>query len=135
MKAKTISQKYCTNLTAYSRLATRVVNIGNLPLGGSNPIRIQSMTTTDTMNTDATVEQSIRIFDAGADYVRITAPSVKEAENLLNIKNEFKERGCDKPLIADIHYQPKAAEVAATYINQIICTGFSSNNRHRFLAL
>lgn len=119
MKTKTISQKYCTNLTAYSRFATRVVNIGNLPLGGSNPIRIQSMTTTNTMNTDDTVEQSIRIFDAGADYIRITAPSINEAENLLNIKNELKERGYDKPLIADIHYTPNAAEVSAQIVEKV----------------
>jgi len=119
MKTKTISQKYCTNLTAYSRFATRIVNIGNLPLGGGNPIRIQSMTTTGTMNTDATVEQSIRIFDAGADYVRITAPSINEAENLLNIKNELKERGYNKPLIADIHYTPNAAEVSARIVEKV----------------
>ena len=119
MKAKTISQKYCTNLNAYSRFATSVVNIGNLPLGGGNPIRIQSMTTTATMNTEATVEQSIRIFDAGADYVRITAPSINEAENLLNIKNELKERGYNKPLIADIHYTPNAAEVSAQIVDKV----------------
>ena len=119
MRVKTVSQKYCNSLTSYSRFTTRVVNIGNIPLGGNNPIRIQSMTTTNTMDTDSTVEQSIRIFDAGADYVRITAPSVKEAENLLNIKNELKKRDYDKPLIADIHYTPNAAEVAAQIVEKV----------------
>jgi len=80
---------YCNSLTAFSRLKTREVYIGNIALGGENPVRIQSMTTTDTMNTIATVEQSIRIFEAGADYVRITAPSIKEAKNLALIKKEI----------------------------------------------
>ena len=75
---------YCNSLTQYSRYKTRVVNIGDIPLGGDHPIRIQSMTTTDTMNTIATVEQSIRMIDAGCEYVRITAPSLKEAQNLDN---------------------------------------------------
>ena len=81
---------YCNSLTKYSRLETRVVNVGNVPLGGTNPIRIQSMTTTDTMDTIATVEQSIRMVEAGCEYVRITAPSIKEAQNLEEIKKELK---------------------------------------------
>ena len=79
-------QLYCNSLTAYSRLKTREVKIGDLLLGNHNPIRVQTMTTTDTMDTIATVEQSIRCIEAGAELVRITAPSKKEAENLLNIK-------------------------------------------------
>ncbi len=111
--------QYCNSLTEYSRFSTRVVNIGSVPLGGNNPIRIQSMTTTDTMDTIATVEQTIRMVDAGCEYVRITAPSLKEAENLQNIKNELKKRGYDVPLIADIHYTPNAAEVAARIVEKV----------------
>lgn len=86
-------KSYCNNLTKYSRLITREVSIGDIALGGSNPIRIQSMTTTNTMNTTATVEQSIRMINAGCEYVRITAPSLKEAENLKNIKDELRKHG------------------------------------------
>ena len=83
-----MQKKYCNSLTKYERLKTRQVMIGSVGVGGNNPIRIQSMTTTDTMDTQATVEQSIRMIDAGCEIVRITAPSKKEAENLKNIKNE-----------------------------------------------
>ena len=76
------SIKYCESLTRYQRLKTCVVHIGDIPLGGDYPIRIQSMTTTDTMDTQGTVEQSIRMIEAGCEYVRITAPSIKEAQNL-----------------------------------------------------
>jgi (E)-4-hydroxy-3-methylbut-2-enyl-diphosphate synthase len=113
------TKKYCNSLTKYSRFKTREVHIGNLPLGGSNPIRIQSMTTTDTMDTLATVEQSIRMITAGCEYVRITAPSLKEAQNLLNIKNELKKRGYTNPLIADIHFTPNAAELAARIVEKV----------------
>ena len=84
------SKIYCNSLTQYSRYNTRVVTIGDVPLGGNNPIRIQSMTTTDTMDTIATVQQSIRMIEAGCEYVRITAPSMKEAQNLENIKKEYR---------------------------------------------
>ncbi len=110
---------YCNSLTEYSRYKTRVVTIGDVPMGGDNPIRVQSMTTTDTMNTIATVEQSIRMIDAGCEYVRITAPSIKEAENLLNIKNELRKRGYNTPLIADIHFTPNAAELAARIVEKV----------------
>ena len=95
------------------------MKIGNVPLGGSNPIRVQSMTTTDTMDTLATVEQSIRIIEAGSDYVRITAPALKEAKNLENIKNELRKRGYNTPLIADIHFTPNAAEHAARIVEKV----------------
>ncbi len=116
-----VSEKlfYCNSLTKYSRLQTREVSIGNVSLGGSNPIRVQSMTTTDTMNTIATVEQSIRMIEAGCDYVRITAPSINEAQNLKNIKEELKKRGYTTPLIADIHFTPNAAEVAARIVEKV----------------
>jgi len=111
--------KYCNSLTQYSRYKTREVFIGDVPLGANNPIRIQSMTTTDTMNTIATVEQSIRMIKAGCEYVRITAPSINEAENLRNIKNELRKRGYKTPLIADIHFTPNAAELAARIVEKV----------------
>jgi len=101
------------------RYKTRVVKIGDIPLGGDYPVRIQSMTTTYTMNTQSTVEQSIRIIEAGGEYVRITAPSTKEAENLKNIRDEIRKRGYNTPLIADIHFTPNAAEIAARIVEKV----------------
>ena len=112
-------QLYCNSLTQYKRLPTREVKIGNLLLGNLHPVRIQTMTTTDTMNTIATVEQTIRCIEAGAELVRITAPSKKEAENLLLIKKELNRRGYDVPLIADIHFTPNAAEIAARIVEKV----------------
>src|ERR1700755_1579315 len=112
-------QLYCNSLTQYSRLKTLEVKIGDLLLGNFHPIRIQTMTTTDTMDTLATVEQSIRCIEAGAELVRITAPSKKEAENLLLIKNELHRRGYNTPLVADIHFTPNAAEIAATIVEKV----------------
>ena len=110
---------YAESLTAYKRLATLEVKVGDLLLGNFHPIRIQTMTTTDTMDTKATVEQSIRCIEAGAELVRITAPSKKEAENLLNIKNELRKRGYTTPLVADIHFTPNAAEIAARIVEKV----------------
>jgi len=110
---------YCNNLFNYQRAQTVQVAIGNQPLGGSSPIRVQSMTTTNTLDTEATVEQCIRIFDAGADYVRITAQGIQEAENLKNIRKALQQRGYNLPLVADIHFNPKAAEVAAQYVEKV----------------
>ncbi len=112
-------QLYCESLTSYKRLKTREVKIGNLLLGNNHPIRVQTMTTTDTMDTMATVEQSIRCIEAGAELVRITAPSKNEAENLQNIKNELRKRGYDTPLVADIHFTPNAAEIAARIVEKV----------------
>src|SRR5215203_3141673 len=112
-------QLYCESLTQYKRLATREVRVGRLLLGNFNPIRVQTMTTTDTMDTIATVEQSIRCIEAGSELVRITAPSKKEAENLLNIKNELNRRGYFVPLVADIHFTPNAAEIAARIVEKV----------------
>jgi (E)-4-hydroxy-3-methylbut-2-enyl-diphosphate synthase len=112
-------KKYCNSVTEYSRYTTREVFIGDIPLGSKNPIRIQSMTTTDTMNTIATVEQTIRMVDAGCEYVRITAPSLNEAKNLENIKNELRKQGYKVPLIADIHFTPNAAEMAARVVEKV----------------
>jgi len=123
--------KYCNSLTQYSRFLTREVAIGDIPLGGNNPIRIQSMTTTDTMDTIGTVEQSIRMVNAGCEYVRITAPSVRAAKNLAEIKKELRKRGCTVPLIADIHFTPNAAEAAARIVEKVrINPGNYADKKH-----
>ncbi len=113
------NKKYCSSLTQYSRFKTREVTVGNLKIGGNNPILIQSMTTTNTMDTEATVAQSIRMIDAGCELVRITAPSKHEAENLRNIKEELVKRGYNTPLVADIHFTPNAAEIAAQIVEKV----------------
>ncbi len=110
---------FCTDLFSYKRFITREVKIGDCPLGGNNPIRIQSMTTTDTMDTVGTVKQTIELIEAGCDYVRITAPSLKEAQNLAEIKKQVKAAGFNTPLIADIHFTPNAAELAARLIEKV----------------
>lgn len=110
---------YCNSLTRYSRLQTLEVKIGDLLLGNGHPIRVQTMTTTDTMDTEATVAQTIRCIEAGAELVRITAPSKKEAENLLEIKKELRRRGFSTPLVADIHFTPNAAEIAARIVEKV----------------
>jgi (E)-4-hydroxy-3-methylbut-2-enyl-diphosphate synthase len=112
-------KSYCNSLTSYSRRKTREVFIGDIPLGGDNPIRVQSMTTVDTMDTMGSVEQTIKMVDAGCEYVRITAPSKKDAENLGVIKKELLKRGYTVPLIADIHFTPNAAEIAARHVEKV----------------
>lgn len=119
-------------LTEYQRYKTRVVNIGGVPMGGNHPIRIQSMTNTPTMDTEATVAQTISLVDAGCDYVRITAPSVKEAHNLAVIKAELLARGYTVPLIADIHFVPRAAEVAARIVEKVRVNPGNYADRKRF---
>ena len=114
-----MNKQYCSSLTEYRRRKTIEVTIGDLPMGGDNPIRVQSMTTVDTMDTMGSVEQVIRMVDAGCEYVRITAPSVSEAENLRNIKAELRKRGYNVPLIADIHFTPNAAELAAKIVEKV----------------
>ena len=112
-------QLYTPSLSSYKRLETLEVKIGDLLLGNHHPIRIQTMTTTDTMDTIGTVEQSIRCIEAGAELVRITAPSKNEALNLQNIKDELRKRGYNTPLVADIHFTPNAAEIAARIIEKV----------------
>ncbi len=112
-------QLYAASLTEYQRLKTLEVKIGDLLLGNGHPIRVQTMTTTDTMDTVATVEQSIRCIEAGAELVRITAPSKKEAENLRVIRDELRKRGYTTPLVADIHFTPNAAEIAARIVEKV----------------
>ncbi|MBL8016093.1 MAG: (E)-4-hydroxy-3-methylbut-2-enyl-diphosphate synthase, partial [Ignavibacteria bacterium] len=119
MEVQTINKKYNNSLTKYSRFKTRVVMVGSIGIGGDNPIRLQSMTTTDTMDTIGTVEQSIRMIEAGSELVRITAPAAKEAKNLENIKAELRKRGYDTPLVADIHFKPDAAEIAARIVEKV----------------
>jgi len=111
--------KYCYNLFQYQRRKTRVVQVGDVPVGGDNPIRVQSMTIADTMDTKATVEEVIQLVEVGCEIVRITAPSINEAENLKNIKTELIKQGIQAPLVADIHYTPNAALVAADYVEKV----------------
>ncbi len=125
-------KKYCDSLTTYKRRQTRVVHIGEVPMGGDYPIRLQSMTTTDTMDTMATVEQCIRMADAGCEYIRITAPSVKEAENLQHIKAELLKRGYQVPLVADIHFTPNAAEIAARIVEKVRINPGNYADKKRF---
>ncbi len=112
-------QLYCGSLSKYKRLKTREVKVGGLIIGGDQPIRVQTMTTTDTMDTEGTVLQSIRCINAGAELVRITAPSKKEAENLKVIRDELLKRGYTTPLVADIHFTPNAAEIAARIVEKV----------------
>lgn len=111
--------KYCSNLFSYERFRTREVRVGSIAIGGDHPIRVQSMTTTDTMDTEKTVAQSVRMIEAGCELVRITAPSKKEAANLAHIKSRLNEMGYDVPLVADIHFTPNAAELAARIVEKV----------------
>lgn len=116
---KSLDQLYCDSLTSYSRRKTIPVKIGDIIVGGDNPIVVQSMTTVDTMDTEGSIEQSIRMIEAGCELVRITAPSIKEAENLQHIKDGLRKRGYNTPLVADIHFTPNAAEVAARIVEKV----------------
>ncbi|GAA4510540.1 (E)-4-hydroxy-3-methylbut-2-enyl-diphosphate synthase [Sphingobacterium thermophilum] len=128
----TLPGGYCNSKLIYSRFKTREIYIGDVPMGANNPIRIQSMTTIDTMDTLGTVEQTIRMVEAGCEYVRITAPSIKEAENLANIKKELRARGCNVPLVADIHFTPNAAEVAARIVEKVRINPGNYADKKRF---
>lgn len=121
MESKTLIEKinYCNSLTTYSRRKTIPVQIGDVVVGGDNPIVVQSMTTVDTMDTQGSIEQSIRMIESGCQLVRITAPSIKEAENLRHIKEGLRQRGYNTPLVADIHFTPNAAEVAAGIVEKV----------------
>jgi (E)-4-hydroxy-3-methylbut-2-enyl-diphosphate synthase len=110
---------YCNQLFVKSRLKTENVHIGNTNIGGDHPILVQSMTTADTMNTEASVAEAIRMIDAGCELVRLTAPSKNEAENLFHIKQALEKEGYFQPLVADIHFTPNAAEIAAKYVEKI----------------
>jgi (E)-4-hydroxy-3-methylbut-2-enyl-diphosphate synthase len=112
-------KKYCNNLTNFSRFKTREVMVGNIGIGRNNPIRVQSMTTANTMDTEKSVEETISLIKVGCEIVRLTAPSKKDAENLREIKRIVKERGFNVPLVADIHFTPNAAEVAADIVEKV----------------
>lgn len=131
---KTVFEKinFCDSLTRYKRRETREVWIGEVPMGGNNPIRIQSMTTIDTMDTSGSVEQVLRMVASGCEYVRITAPSMKEAENLRVIKEELRKRGCHVPLVADIHFTPNAAELAAAIVEKVRINPGNYADKKRF---
>jgi len=106
-------------IKTYHNYTSRKVKIGKVEIGGNNPILVQSMTNTNTLDTKATVEQTIRLANAGCDIVRITAPALKEAENLKVIKSELLKKGIGIPIVADIHFNPKAADVAARYVEKV----------------
>src|SRR5918912_302414 len=110
---------YCASPYRYRRRKTRVVSIGDVPLGGNYPIRVQSMTTTDTCDTAATVQQIIRLAEANCEIVRVTAPSIRDAENLQRIKTELQRHGIKVPRVADIHFTPNAALIAADYVEKV----------------
>lgn len=112
-------QLFSQSLTEFKRRQTIEVNIGQVPLGKENPVRVQSMTTIDTMDTEGSIAQSIRMIQAGCEYVRITAPSIKEAQNLQNIKDGLRAQGYHTPLVADIHFTPNAAELAAKIVEKV----------------
>jgi (E)-4-hydroxy-3-methylbut-2-enyl-diphosphate synthase len=111
--------KYNISLTQYIRRRSIEVNIGGVPMGGMHPIRIQSMTTIDTMDTKGSVAQCIKMIKSGCEYIRITAPSIKEAQNLEEIKKQLRKKGYKTPLIADIHFTPNAAELAARLVEKV----------------
>lgn len=123
---------YCNSLTEYSRRKTIQVHVGEVFMGSDYPIRIQSMTTIDTLDTKGSVEQSIKMIEAGCEYIRITAPSVKEAQNLENIKKELRARGYKTPLIADIHFTPNAAELAARIVEKVRINPGNYADKKRF---
>ncbi|WP_229308447.1 (E)-4-hydroxy-3-methylbut-2-enyl-diphosphate synthase [Jiulongibacter sediminis] len=125
-------KSYCNSLTSYSRRQTNQVRIGDLMLGSDYPIRVQSMTTIDTMDTEGSIEQSIRMIESGCELVRITAPSVKEAQNLENIKKGLRARGYNTPLVADIHFTPNAAELAARIVEKVRVNPGNYADKKRF---
>ncbi|TNE56144.1 MAG: 4-hydroxy-3-methylbut-2-en-1-yl diphosphate synthase [Bacteroidetes bacterium] len=123
---------YCEDYFDLKRFPTIEVQIGNISLGGKQAIRVQSMTTADTMDTEASVEESIRMIDAGCEIVRLTAPSKKEAENLKNIKEQLNKMGYHQPLVADIHFTPNAAEIAARIVEKVRVNPGNYADKKRF---
>ncbi len=123
---------YTPSFFSYKRRLTRAVDIGGIPCGGEYPIRIQSMTTADTMDTDASVAECIRMIKSGCEYVRLTAPSIREAENLGNIKDSLRSKGYNTPIVADIHYTPNAAETAARIVEKVRINPGNYVDRKRF---
>jgi (E)-4-hydroxy-3-methylbut-2-enyl-diphosphate synthase len=114
-----VNLSYCENPFVYHRRKTREVKVGSVGIGGDNPIRVQSMITCDTMDTAASVQQTIELADAGCEIVRITAPTVKDARNLEHIVKGLREGDCDVPIVADIHFKPDAAMEAAKWVEKV----------------
>jgi (E)-4-hydroxy-3-methylbut-2-enyl-diphosphate synthase len=110
---------YCNTPFAYRHRLTREVKVGNVGIGGANPIRVQSMITSDTMDTDLSIQQTMELANVGCEIVRITAPTVKDARNLENIVQGLRTRGCDVPIVADIHFKPEAAMEAAKWVDKV----------------
>ena len=110
---------YCANPFSYRRRVTREVRVGTVGIGGDNPIRVQSMITCDTMDTEASIAQTMELANVGCEIVRITAPTVKDARNLEHIVRGLRERGCDVPIVADIHFKPEAAMEAAKWVDKV----------------
>jgi len=110
---------YCENPLVYRRRKTREVKVGNVGVGGDNPIRVQSMITCDTMDTEASIQQTIELANVGCEIVRITAPTVKDARNLEQIVKGLREHGCNVPTVADIHFKPDAAMEAAKWVDKV----------------
>src|SRR3982074_1321990 len=110
---------YCENPLAYRRRKTRQVKVGDVGVGGDNPIRVQSMITCDTMDTGASIAQTIELAEVGCEIVRITAPTVKDAANLQHVVRGLRERGCEVPIVADIHFKPEAAMEAAKWVEKV----------------
>src|ERR1700752_5193442 len=110
---------YCENPFGYHRRKTREVKVGSVGIGGDNPIRVQSMITCDTMDTEASIQQTIELANVGCEIVRITAPAVKDARNLESIVKGLRARGCNVPIVADIHFKPEAAMEAAKWVDKV----------------
>src|SRR5437899_1187661 len=111
--------RYCENPLQYRRRISREVRVGNVGIGGNNPIRVQSMITCDTMDTEMSIQQTIELANVGCEIVRITAPTVKDSRNLENIVKGLRERSCDVPIVADIHFKPEAAMEAAKWVDKV----------------
>ena len=111
--------QHCPSLYRFQRRATRVVQAGNVAIGGENPVRVQSMITCDTMDTEASIQQTLDLVAVGCEIVRITAPTVKDAANLQHIVAGLRARGCDVPIVADIHFKPDAAMEAAKWVEKV----------------
>src|ERR1700737_1774095 len=110
---------YCVSPFSFCRRVSREVRVGNVGIGGTNPIRVQSMITCDTMDTEMSIQQTMELANVGCEIVRITAPTVKDARNLENIVKGLRERGCDVPIVADIHFKPEAAMEAAKWVDKV----------------
>src|SRR3984885_4631441 len=111
--------EYCPSPYVYRRRPTREVKVGHVGIGGSNPIRVQSMITCDTMDTAASIQQTLDLAAVGCEIVRITAPTVKDAANLQHIVAGLRAQGCAVPIVADIHFKPEAAMEAAKWVEKV----------------